>query len=145
MIEGEPKTHRSRRSVALSPSAVALLRSVRQEQRERRMLLGPMWEGGDLEEAYLFTKPNGVPLDPDWLGRDFTKLVRKAALPQGTLHTLRHSFATALLTAGIHPAVTQAALGHSSISVTIDTYSHVLKGLKEEARTIDQALGEWVS
>jgi len=63
----------------------------------------------------------------------------------GTLHGLRHSFATALLSANIHPAVVQSALGHSSITLTIDTYSHVIPGLEEAAaRKIDEVFGEAV-
>ena len=69
------------------------------------------------------------------------QIVRKHELPYGTLHGLRHSFATSLLSANVHPAVVLSALGHSSISVTIDTYSHVMPGLEEAAaRQIDEAL-----
>ena len=70
----------------------------------------------------------------------------EAELPRGTFHGLRHSFATALLTANVHPEVVQSALGHSSITLTIDTYSHVMPGLEEAAaRRIDDVLGDAVA
>ena len=66
--------------------------------------------------------------------------------PKGTLRGLRHSFATALLTANVHLAAVQSALGHSSITLTIDTYSHVMPELEEAAaRSIDEVLGDAVA
>jgi integrase len=66
-------------------------------------------------------------------------------LNHGTLHGLRHAFATSLLTANIHPAIVQQALGHSSINLTIDTYSHVMPGIEEAAaRKIDEVIGSEV-
>ena len=89
---------------------------------------------------------NGAPIDPDNLSREFRQIVNETGLPHGTLHGLRHSFATALLSANVHPAVVQSALGHSSITLTIDTYSHVMPGLEEAAaRRIDDVLGDAVA
>ena len=65
---------------------------------------------------------------------------------KGTFHGLRHSYATALLATNVHPVVVQSALGHSSITLTIDTYSHVMPGLEEAAaRSIDDILGDPVA
>ena len=89
---------------------------------------------------------NGVPIDPDKLSHEFRQIVNEAELPRGTFHGLRHSFATALLATNVHPAVVQSALGHSSITLTIDTYSHVMPGLEEAAaRSIDEVLGDAVA
>ncbi|MDP6799470.1 MAG: tyrosine-type recombinase/integrase, partial [SAR202 cluster bacterium] len=88
----------------------------------------------------------GAPIDPDNLSKDFGRIKRDAGIPCGTLHGLRHSYATALLSANVHPAVVQSALGHSSITLTIDTYSHVMPGLEEAAaRRIDDVLGDAVA
>jgi len=142
VVEGQPKTHRSRRSVALSPSAVSVLESMKTRQIEMRLKAGPAWKQTD----YVFTTDNGVPIDPDKLSHEFRRIVNEAGLPKGTLRGLRHSYATALLTANVHPAVVQSALGHSSITLTIDTYSHVMPGLEEAAaRRIDEVLGNAVA
>ena len=89
---------------------------------------------------------NGAPIDLDKLGHEFHRIVNEAELPSGTLQRLRHSFATVLLSANVHPAVVQSTLGHSSITLTIDTYSHVMPGLEEAAaRGIDDVLGDAVA
>ena len=142
IVEGQPKTHRSRRTVALSRSAVSVLESIKMNQIEMRLKAGPIWQHTD----YIFTMENGAPIDPDNLSREFRRIVREAGLPHGTLHGLRHAYATALLSANVHPAVVQSALGHSSIALTIDTYSHVIPGLEEAAaRRIDDILGDVVA
>jgi integrase len=142
IVEGQPKTHRSRRSIALSPSAVSVLEYMKTRQIEMRLKAGPAWKQAD----YVFTKDSGAPIDPDNLSHEFTSIVNEAELPHGTFHGLRHSFATALLSANVHPAVVQSALGHSSITLTIDTYSHVMPGLEEAAaRSIDDVLGDAVA
>ena len=106
-----------------------------------RLKAGPAWKQTD----YVFTTDNGVPIDPDNLSHEFRRIVDEAELPNGTLHGLRHSFATALLSANVHPAVVQSALGHSSITLTIDTYSHVMRGLEEaDARRSDDVMGDAV-
>lgn len=137
-VEGQPKTHRSRRTVAPSRSTVSVLESIKTNQIDMRLKAGPLWQHTD----YIFTMENGAPIDPDNLSRDFRRIVREA----GLLHGLRHAYATALLSVNVHPAVVQSALGHSSIMLTIDTYSHVMPGLEEAAgRSIDDILGDAVA
>ena len=139
IVEGQPKTHRSRRSVALSPSAVSVLESIKTTRIEMRLKAGALWQHTD----YVLTKDDGAPIAPDHLSREFSRIVNGAGLPHGTLHGLRHAYATASLSANVHPAVVQSALGHSSITLTIDTYSHVMPGLEEAAaRRIDDILGD---
>ena len=65
--------------------------------------------------------------------RTFSKVVRKAGLPHIRLHDLRHTHATLMLKAGVHPKIVSERLGHAGISITLDTYSHVLPGLQEAA------------
>jgi integrase len=137
LVVGQPKTARSRRSIALSPEGLKVLEFVRDCQTTQRLLLGDAWTSS----GYVFTRPDGRPAIPDELSQDFQSIVRKAELPHLTLHGLRHAHATILLTAGVHPKVVSERLGHSNIAVTMDTYSHVLPGLQEAAAsTVDQCL-----
>lgn len=132
-----PKTARSRRRVALSPQAVALLRKHHARQAEHRLAAGPAWEDGD----WLFTRADGRPMSPDALSHQFAQVARGLGLPGTGLHMLRHSHASLLLTQGIHPKIVSERLGHSTVSITLDTYSHVLPGLQEAAAVaFDQAL-----
>ena len=65
--------------------------------------------------------------------RSYLPLLKKASLKRIKFHGLRHSAATQLLMAGVHPKIVSERLGHSTISITMDTYSHVLPGLQQEA------------
>ena len=84
------------------------------------------------ETGYVFTDFDGSPFVPDWLSKDFCGLVRSHGLPQLTFHGLRHAFATLGLKAGISPKVVSEALGHSSVGITLDIYSHVLPNMQNE-------------
>ena len=137
LIEGQPKTARSRRSIALSPTAVNLLHVIRGRQIEQQLSAGDLWRN----LGYVFTQADGTPIDPDEVTKEFAKIVRGAGLPHLSFHGLRHAHATLLLTAGVHPKVVSERLGHSNIAVTMDTYSHVLPGLQEAAAlAIDESL-----
>ena len=129
LVLSEPKTVAGRRRVALSPSLVLILRQHRDEQSAARALLGMKLTGED----YVFSHAEGSPLDPSTVSHAFSRILRKAGLPCMPLHSLRHTHATFLLQAGIHPRVAMERLGHSSIRVTLDTYSHVVGGLQEAA------------
>ena len=125
----EPKTSKSRRRIALSPSLVLVLRQYRAEQEAQRTLLRkPL-----TDEDFVFAHPDGTPLDPSTVSHTFNKVLRRAGLPHIRLHDLRHTHASLLLQAGTHPKIVQERLGHSSIRVTLDTYSHVMGGLQEVA------------
>ena len=89
----------------------------------------------------MFTEADGRPVDADRLSKCFAKIVRIAEIPHLTLHGLRHAHATLLLTDGVHPKIVSERLGHSSISITLDTYSHLIPGLQESAAlTLDKRL-----
>jgi len=125
----EPKTPHSRRPVALPPSLSELLKYYREQQTEAMARLGTSLT----EDGFVFTRPDGKPLDPNLVSRSFGKMIKNAGLPHIRLHDLRHTHATMMLEAGVHPKVVSERLGHASIGITLDTYSHVLPGLQEAA------------
>jgi len=99
-----------------------------------------------MEEDLVFTCQDGSPLDPNAVTHTFSRLVRKAGFPHIRLHDLRHTHATLMLKAGVHPKIVSERLGHASISITLDTYSHVLPGLQEAAaQRFDRLMEEEVS
>jgi len=125
----EPKTLHSKRAVSLSPSLSALLREYREDQEFMRKQMGnPL-----TDEDFVFSWPDGRPLDPDVVTKAFHRIAGKAGLTNIRLHDLRHTHATLMLKAGVHPKVVSERLGHANIGITLDTYSHVLPGLQEAA------------
>jgi integrase len=125
----EPKTPRSRRVVALDPGTVASLAAHRERQAVARARAADLWE----ETGYVFAREDGRPIDPDRITHLFGLAVVASGLPRIRLHDLRHTAATLALGAGIHPKVVSERLGHSSITITLDTYSHVLPSMQEDA------------
>ena len=128
--ETEPKTKQSRRSVVIAPFAIEALKQHRVRQLEAKLKAGPLWQ----EHDYVFCTSVGTHVHPtkDILDQ-LKKLLKKAGLPDIRFHDLRHSSATLLLSAGVHPKVVQEILGHSQISMTMDIYSHVLPNMQQEA------------
>jgi integrase len=98
-------------------------------QLERKAEAGPKWE----ENNFVFPNIYGRYLDSTIIHRLFKKLLADAGFPDMRFHDLRHSAATILLSMGVHPKVVQELLGHSQISITLDTYSHVLPSVQKEA------------
>ena len=124
----EPKTDRARRTVVLPEVATALLRAHRTRQAETRLKLGSEWAGHD----FVFTATFGTPLDLANLYRRFKALLKAAELTEDfRLYDLRHTCATLLLLSGENPKVVSERLGHASITLTLDTYSHVLPSMQE--------------
>jgi integrase len=124
-------------SVFSSPSLALVLRQHKAEQEARTILLGKALTDSD----FVFCRPDGNPLDPGTVRRVFARILRRAGLRRLRFHDLRHSHATLMLVSGVHPKVVQERLGHSSIAITLDTYSHVLPGLQEAAvRRLDEFL-----
>jgi integrase len=85
------------------------------------------------QTGLVFTAENGAALDPESVGRYFRQAVKKTMVPPIRLHDLRHTHATLALQAGVHPKVVSERLGHASVGITLDTYSHVMPGMQEEA------------
>lgn len=136
---GPTKTKRSRRLVSLDAGTIAALRQHREAQDKEKELLGAAYGDEDL----VFCRPDGSALHPDRVTQLFRGHVRRAGLPRIKLHGLRHSHATLMLRAGVHPKVVQERLGHSSIAITLDTYSHAIPAMQEDAasrvaRIVDQ-------
>jgi len=133
----EPKTKRSRRLVDLSPSLAILLREHRANQELERKLLGRLLMPDDL----VFSYPDGTPFPPNSVTKAFHKLAQSLGLSGIRLHDLRHTHATLMLRQGVHPKVVSERLGHSSVAITLDTYSHVLPGIQAAAaRSFDEGL-----
>jgi integrase len=125
----EPKSARGRRVVDLPPSLALLLRRHRKRQEEMGILVGkPL-----VETVFVFADPDGKPIDPDTLSHNFARVVLKAGLHNIRFHDLRHAHASLMLKAGIHPKIVSERLGHSSVAFTLDTYSHVVPSLQEQA------------
>jgi integrase len=129
VVVSEPKTAKGRRSLALDPATIAALRAHRTRQLAERLAVGPRWQDSGL----VFTWPDGRPLHPERFSKWFEQHTRAAGLPKIRLHDVRHSYATAALAAGVPAKVVSERLGHATIAITMDTYSHVLPGLDAEA------------
>ncbi|MFH1663173.1 MAG: site-specific integrase [Chloroflexota bacterium] len=125
----EPKTRHSRRTVTLPRSLVELLKSYRSDQELLRIQLGVSLEPDD----FVFIRHDGNPINPNALTLAFRRITKKAGLKNIRIHDLRHTHATLLFKEGVHPKIVSERLGHASISITLDIYSHVLSGLQEEA------------
>lgn len=80
----------------------------------------------------MFTKKDGQAVHPEVASRFFRQAVKRAMLPEIRLHDLRHAHATLALRAGIHPKVVSERLGHATIAITLDTYSHAIPSMQEE-------------
>lgn len=126
----EPKTARSRRTIALPSAAIEALRRHRARQMEERLMAGSTW-GNDW--GLVFTTATGQPLQGTNVTRTFQQLLARAGLRRQRFHDLRHSCASLLLAQGVHPRVVMETLGHSQIGLTMNTYSHVLPPLQREA------------
>jgi len=125
----EPKTARSRRTIAMPKSIVAALKDHRERQLAEKGLAGTRWE----ENGLVFTTPLGRPVDATRVSKEFHDHLKRAGLPQRRFHDLRHSCATLLLVQGVSPRVVMDVLGHSQIAMTMNTYSHVIPELRRQA------------
>jgi integrase len=138
----EPKTAHSRRRVAMTPKLALFLREYRTE-----------WEaiyhelGKELAlDCLVFAYPDGRPLDPSMLSHEFARIVKRAGLEHVRFHDLRHTFASLMLLRGAKPKVISEALGHASVAFTMDTYSHIIEGMQEDAMALlDEVLPAGVS
>ncbi len=125
----EPKTKRSRRTLALPGIAVRELRDHHARQQREHDLGGDGWNHLDL----VFTRGDGEPLDGTVVSHQFHRLLDRAGLPQRRFHDLRHSCATLLEAQKVSPRVAMEILGHSHIAVTMNMYTKVVSALKHDA------------
>jgi len=137
---GRPKTAHSARSIDLDAGTVDALASHRRGQAAERLAWGPSYS----ETELVFSREDGAMPRPSGISRRFTLAVRDAGVPKIRFHDLRHTWATLALQAGVHPKVVQERLGHASIGITMDTYSHVMRGMGREAAELigSMVLGE---
>jgi integrase len=136
MVFVEPKSSRGRRTVPFPPETLATLAAQRLDLNRERSRAGRLWHENDL----VFPSPEGRPRDPAYLSYTFHRGLERAGLPRLRIHDLRHTAATHLLTKHVHPKVVQELLGHSTIAITLDTYSHVMPALAKEASTYMSSL-----
>jgi integrase len=129
VVISEPKTRAGRRSLALDPATVAALRDHLVIQEAEREFIGARYTDSGL----LFTWPDGRAIHPARFSDWFQQHVTAAGLPRITLHGLRHSYATAALKAGVPVKVISERLGHATVAITLDIYSHVIPGMDELA------------
>jgi len=133
----EPKTPLSRRTVTLPASAVGALRSQRRRQLEARLLAGDGWQDWNL----VFTSAIGTPLEPSNVVHRLQHHLAEAGMPRQRFHDLRHYAASLLLAGGVSPRTIMGILGHSQISLTMNTYAHLSPSLERKAAyAIDRQL-----
>lgn len=132
------KTKASRRVIALSPTMVELLRKRKAEQASERLRAGSRWRDG----GFVFTTAQGAAVEPQNVLRTVREAGDKAGLESVTVHSLRHTYATAALLNGVALKVVSANLGHASIQITADTYGHVTdEAARAGAVKVAEALG----
>ncbi|HEV8573415.1 MAG TPA: site-specific integrase, partial [Dehalococcoidia bacterium] len=134
IVAGSPKTHRSRRPVALSAETVRVLEEHRRSQLEHRILLGPAY---DSDADLVFANPLGKPLYDSTVRRAFYAIVRQAGVGPLRIHDLRHSSITLMLRAKVPVLAVSQRVGHAVPSFTLGRYGHVLE---DEARQAAAAL-----
>ena len=129
LVVGEPKTSRSRRSVALDRDTVAVLREWKAAQAAERLAAGPAWQ----DTGYVFTRVDGREVHPDTFSFWFKRHLRVTGARPIRFHDLRHTHASLALQAGVSAKVVCDRLGHSTVAFTLDVYSHVIPALQEDA------------
>jgi integrase len=130
---GETKSRRSRRVLALDERTVAILRAHRTRQNVERMAAGEIYNN----QGLVFSNELGEVVSPSWFTRATKSLAVGAGVPELASHAAaRHTWATLALSSGVHPKVVQERLGHSSVAITLDRYSHVIEGMDREAAEV---------
>jgi integrase len=139
VVEGDPKTAAGCRTVALDRHTISILRAHRRQQlaqRDQRHAAGQVWS----DSGYVFTRTDGLPINPNYATTRFRKLTDRAGLPPVRLHDLRHGAASLAHEAGADLKTLQDLLGHSSIVITADTYTSVLPDAQRRCADATAAL-----
>jgi integrase len=137
MVDGkpamaEPKTAKGRRSLMLALEVLEGLRAHRAHQAAERL----SWGADYTDSGLVITTEDGRPFHPETLSELFVRQAKRVGLPPIRLHDLRHSVASILLARAVHPKVVSEMLGHATIALTLDTYSHVIPSLQQEAASV---------
>jgi integrase len=137
LVFAPPKTEKSRRTIHLSEAARQSLLRHCQSEPDRRARAEDWMKSG-----LVFTSLRGGPVESGEINRALTRALQAAGLPHIRVHDLRHTVASILLERAVHPKIVQELLGHSTIRLTLDTYSHLTPALhREAAQTMDVVLG----
>ena len=128
----EPKTSGSSRRVAMTPKLALFLKEYKAERESLHWQLGVPLTLDDL----VLANHDGKPIDPSYLTHTFAKIVMQSGLGRVRFHDLRHTFASLALLRGAKPKVISEALGHASVAFTMDTYSHIIEGMQEDAMAL---------
>jgi integrase len=138
LVFSEPK-NASRRTIDLPKRAIEALWSRRKRQLEEQLRAGAKWQ----DHGLVFASSKGTPMDAqNIVNRYFKPLLRRTGLPDIRWHDLRHTCATLLLGRGVHPKMVQHLMGHASIQLTLDRYSHWIPSMgRATAEGMDEALG----
>jgi integrase len=138
LIFQAPKTDRSQRTIPIPADIVEVLRRHKARQAEERLLLGAAYE----DHGLVFSSAIGRPISPPDFYKAFVRLLQRARLPRVRFHDTRHTFATLMLELGESPKTVQTMLGHTTITTTLDIYSHVSLDLeKRAAANLNDVLG----
>jgi integrase len=126
------------RNIHLTQAAKDALRSHRKRQNAERLRVGSKWE----DHGLVFPSRKGTTMNAKNLtARHFKPILKRSELPDIRLHDLRHTCATLLIPRGVHPKFVQELLGHATIAITLDTYSHVLPSMSDQTATaMEEAL-----
>lgn len=132
----EPKSGKAR-TVAISSTVLAELKAHKARQAEEQLRLGLRPDA----DSFVVAQVDGSPLQPRSLTHEWVRLITKTTLPRIRFHDLRHTHASQMLSAGVHPKVASERLGHSTIGITLDLYSHVMPGMQADAaEQVDAAI-----
>jgi integrase len=133
IVESSPKTKRSRRTIQVAAGTVDVLKRWRSTQKRARLRAGEAWEGNDEHGGYVFTDALGRALLPDAASGALERWIAHTGVKRLRFHDLRHTSATLDLAAGVHPKIVQEKLGHATVALTLDLYSHVIAGMGADA------------
>jgi integrase len=139
VVEGTVKTEESDREIELDGAVMAELAAHRSRQAAERLKWGPGWQG-DRHDPRMFTREDGADFHPAAISHLLKVATVRAGLPRIGVHGLRHTSAVLAMRAGVPPKVVQHRLGHASIAITMDTYSHVIEGMQREASSAISAV-----
>jgi integrase len=137
LVFHEPKTEKSNRVIVVSDTIINELECQQEKQKESKSIMGQAYNDYDLVNCY----DDGLPINPSNYTHRFAKLLKRNGLPHIRFHDLRHTNATLMLKQNIPAKVASERLGHSTVSITLDLYSHVLREMQEEAaKKIDNVI-----
>jgi integrase len=128
-ITQDPKSGSGKRTIPLTDDVIIALRQWRTRQAQERLKLGSLYR----DSGRVYTSTVGTPLEPRNVARSLSRIASLARVEHVNPHALRHTYATRLLERGVHPKVVQELLGHRDITLTLNTYSHVMPEIKQAA------------